>query len=181
MLTGLENAKVYPPKLSIFRQLINTHDNYACYRAQWLQNPGLPFLRPHCLQLLHADNPGRVLSEIFLFVSYLDRKYECCGSTEDDLHDSFEDLNGDKRGEKGLRVGRRPEVRSTRGQLKRSQERSKKHAPFTPELSPKAKGSRSRKGCITCKKRKKKCDEKRPCCEFISFTQFSYRCQVYSS
>lgn len=100
MLTGLNNAKGYHSKLlilpnlieresrlSIFWNIINTENNYQCYRELWSRNPGLPFLFPHCVELHRASNKGRVIGEIFAFTSTLKWKDESRRSIADDLCD----------------------------------------------------------------------------------------------
>jgi hypothetical protein len=52
----------------------------------------------------------------------------------------------------------------TLAKVKRPRGRPRKHAELTPELMAKVRGRRSKTGCITCRKRKKKCDETKPGC-----------------
>jgi hypothetical protein len=52
----------------------------------------------------------------------------------------------------------------TPAKVKRSRGRPRKHAELAPELMAKMGGRRSKTGCITCRKRKKKCDETKPGC-----------------
>jgi len=55
----------------------------------------------------------------------------------------------------------------TPAQTKRPRGRPRKHPKPTPESMAKVTKGRSKTGCITCRKRKKKCDETKPGCEFI--------------
>jgi len=61
--------------------------------------------------------------------------------------------------------------------IKRGRGRPRK--PSIPAPEPKLKGGRTKTGCVTCRKRKKKCDEGKPACQYIpTFTYihtFSYR------
>lgn len=104
MLTGLKNAKGYHRKLlilpnlidkesrlSIFWNVINTEKNYQCYRELWSRNPGLPFLFPHCVELRHASNKGRVICEIFAFTSTLRWENESRRLIVDDLRDYLDE------------------------------------------------------------------------------------------
>jgi len=60
-----------------------------------------------------------------------------------------------------------PSAESTPAQPKRPRGRPRKHPKPTPESMAKVAKGRSKTGCITCRKRKKKCDETKPSCEFI--------------
>jgi hypothetical protein len=53
---------------------------------------------------------------------------------------------------------------STNAQGKRPRGRPRKHPKPTPESIAKVAKGRSKTGCITCRKRKKKCDETKPSC-----------------
>jgi hypothetical protein len=55
----------------------------------------------------------------------------------------------------------------TPAQTKRPRGRPRKHLKPTPESMAKVTKGRSKTGCITCRKRKKKCDETKPGCELI--------------
>lgn len=50
-------------------------------------------------------------------------------------------------------------------QVKRPRGRPRKHPKPTPESLTKVAKGRSKTGCITCRRRKKKCDETRPGCK----------------
>jgi hypothetical protein len=64
-------------------------------------------------------------------------------------------------------VSETPSAESTPAQPKRPRGRPRKHPKPTPESMAKVAKGRSKTGCITCRKRKKKCDETKPGCEFI--------------
>jgi hypothetical protein len=53
----------------------------------------------------------------------------------------------------------------TPAQVKRPRGRPRKHPKPTPESMAKVAKGRSKTGCITCRKRKKKCDETKPGCK----------------
>ncbi len=53
-------------------------------------------------------------------------------------------------------------------QTKRPRGRPRKHPRPNPETMAKIAKGRSKTGCLTCRKRKKKCDETKPGCEFMS-------------
>ncbi len=55
---------------------------------------------------------------------------------------------------------------STPAQVKRPRGRPRKHPKPSPEALAKVAKGRSKTGCITCRRRKKKCDETKPGCEF---------------
>ena len=57
---------------------------------------------------------------------------------------------------------------STPAPIKRPRGRPRKHPIPTPESMAKVTKGRSKTGCITCRKRKKKCDEAKPKCRSIS-------------
>lgn len=57
-----------------------------------------------------------------------------------------------------------PSASSTPITTKRPRGRPRKHPK--PELAAKVAKGRSKTGCITCRRRKKKCDERKPECEF---------------
>lgn len=59
-------------------------------------------------------------------------------------------------------------------QLKRPRGRPRKHPKPTPESQAKVTKGRSKTGCLTCRKRKKKCDEAKPRCRYISVLSTSY-------
>jgi hypothetical protein len=52
------------------------------------------------------------------------------------------------------------------GKVKRPRGRPRKH-PLTPAATAKTAKGRSKTGCLTCRKRKKKCDEAKPRCECL--------------
>jgi hypothetical protein len=52
---------------------------------------------------------------------------------------------------------------------KRPRGRPRKHPKANPDSVMKLSKGRSKTGCITCRKRKKKCDEAKPGCELIVF------------
>ena len=61
-----------------------------------------------------------------------------------------------------------PELATAQSKQKRPRGRPRKH-PLTPVVSAsKVTKGRSKTGCITCRKRKKKCDEAKPRCAFAS-------------
>jgi hypothetical protein len=64
-------------------------------------------------------------------------------------------------------VSETPSAESTPAQPKSPRGRPRKHPKPTPESMAKVAKGRSKTGCITCRKRKKKCDETKPGCEFI--------------
>jgi hypothetical protein len=55
---------------------------------------------------------------------------------------------------------------STPAQVKRPRGRPRKHPKPSPEALAKVAKGRSKTGCITCRRRKKKCDETKPGCKF---------------
>ena len=55
---------------------------------------------------------------------------------------------------------------STTAQIKRPRGRPRKHPKPSPEALAKVAKGRSKTGCITCRRRKKKCDETKPGCKF---------------
>lgn len=55
---------------------------------------------------------------------------------------------------------------STLAQVKRPRGRPRKHPKPSPEALAKVAKGRSKTGCITCRRRKKKCDETKPGCKF---------------
>ncbi len=58
---------------------------------------------------------------------------------------------------------------STPAQVKRPRGRPRKHPKPSPEALAKVAKGRSKTGCITCRRRKKKCDETKPGCKFGLF------------
>lgn len=56
-------------------------------------------------------------------------------------------------------------ISSTPVTAKRPRGRPRKHPKTTPEEKAKITKNRSKTGCITCRRRKKKCDEKKPGCQ----------------
>jgi hypothetical protein len=66
---------------------------------------------------------------------------------------------------KGSVAPETPSVVSTPPQIKRPRGRPRKHPKPTAESQAKITKGRSKTGCITCRKRKKKCDEAKPGCE----------------
>jgi hypothetical protein len=56
---------------------------------------------------------------------------------------------------------------STPAVIKRPRGRPRKHPKISPETMSKITKGRSKTGCITCRRRKKKCDETKPGCELI--------------
>lgn len=68
---------------------------------------------------------------------------------------------------KGSVVPETPSSVSTPAQVKRPRGRPRKHPKPTPESMAKVAKGRSKTGCITCRKRKKKCDETKPGCTSI--------------
>ena len=56
---------------------------------------------------------------------------------------------------------------STPAVTKRPRGRPRKHPKISPESMAKITKGRSKTGCITCRRRKKKCDETKPGCELI--------------
>ena len=61
-------------------------------------------------------------------------------------------------------------------QAKRPRGRPRKHPVPAPESVSKVTKGRSKTGCITCRKRKKKCDEAKPRCELLSSPSKSNQC-----
>lgn len=59
-----------------------------------------------------------------------------------------------------------PSSDSVSALAKRPRGRPRKHPKPTPESLAKVAKGRSKTGCITCRKRKKKCDETKPGCEW---------------
>jgi hypothetical protein len=60
--------------------------------------------------------------------------------------------------------------------VKRPRGRPRKH-PLTPSVvANKITKGRSKTGCLTCRKRKKKCDEAKPRCEPLLTSSWSRRC-----
>jgi hypothetical protein len=59
-----------------------------------------------------------------------------------------------------------PSSTSTPAQVKRPRGRPRKHPKPSPESLAKVAKGRSKTGCITCRRRKKKCDETKPGCKF---------------
>lgn len=55
------------------------------------------------------------------------------------------------------------------GPVKRPRGRPRKHPLPSPDTQPKVAKGRSKTGCITCRRRKKKCDETKPQCRSGSF------------
>ncbi|EKD14908.1 C6 transcription factor OefC [Drepanopeziza brunnea f. sp. 'multigermtubi' MB_m1] len=70
-----------------------------------------------------------------------------------------------------------PESPSTTVQAKRPRGRPRKHPKPTPESLAKVSKGRSKTGCITCRKRKKKCDETKPGC--LNCEKNSVKCEGY--
>ncbi|KAE8444652.1 hypothetical protein EG329_014400 [Mollisiaceae sp. DMI_Dod_QoI] len=66
---------------------------------------------------------------------------------------------------------------STPAQIKRPRGRPRKHPKPTPESMAKVAKGRSKTGCITCRKRKKKCDETKPGC--MNCEKNSVKCEGY--
>ena len=58
---------------------------------------------------------------------------------------------------------------------KRPRGRPRKHPKVSPDSVVKTAKGRSKTGCITCRKRKKKCDEAKPGCEYLGWTFFPPR------
>ena len=52
---------------------------------------------------------------------------------------------------------------------RRPRGRPRKHPKPSPSPLSKPPKGRSKTGCITCRRRKKKCDERKPTCEFFLF------------
>lgn len=63
------------------------------------------------------------------------------------------------------------------GQAKRPRGRPRKHPKPNPDAVSKVTKGRSKTGCITCRKRKKKCDETKPEC--MNCQKNSYKCLGY--
>lgn len=59
----------------------------------------------------------------------------------------------------------------TQGLVKRTRRRPRKHPVTSPSISNKTPKYRSRTGCFTCRRRKKKCDESRPHCMWVNCDQ----------
>lgn len=74
---------------------------------------------------------------------------------------------------KGNIVPETPSAGSTPAQTKRPRGRPRKHPKPTPESMAKVTKGRSKTGCITCRRRKKKCDEAKPGCESIQTPAYS--------
>ncbi|EHL02126.1 putative transcriptional regulatory protein moc3 [Glarea lozoyensis 74030] len=70
-----------------------------------------------------------------------------------------------------------PSATSTPAQAKRPRGRPRKHPKPTPESQAKITKGRSKTGCITCRKRKKKCDEAKPGC--MNCEKNSVQCEGY--
>ncbi|TVY82266.1 Transcriptional regulatory protein moc3 [Lachnellula suecica] len=70
-----------------------------------------------------------------------------------------------------------PPTESTPAQTKRPRGRPRKHPKPTPESLAKISKGRSKTGCITCRKRKKKCDETKPGC--MNCEKNSVQCEGY--
>ncbi len=65
-----------------------------------------------------------------------------------------------------------PSSISTPALVKRPRGRPRKHPKPTPESLSKVAKGRSKTGCITCRKRKKKCDETKPGCKLCESAIF---------
>ncbi|TVY41524.1 Transcriptional regulatory protein [Lachnellula subtilissima] len=78
---------------------------------------------------------------------------------------------------KGNIVSESPSSESTPAQIKRPRGRPRKHPKPTPESMAKVTKGRSKTGCITCRKRKKKCDETKPGC--MNCEKNSVQCEGY--
>ncbi|OWO97910.1 transcription factor Cys [Marssonina coronariae] len=70
-----------------------------------------------------------------------------------------------------------PTRMSTPTLIKRPRGRPRKHPKPTPESLSKVAKGRSKTGCITCRKRKKKCDETKPGC--LNCEKNSVKCEGY--
>ncbi|KUJ14977.1 uncharacterized protein LY89DRAFT_698502 [Mollisia scopiformis] len=70
-----------------------------------------------------------------------------------------------------------PSSVSTPAQVKRPRGRPRKHPKPTPQSMSKVAKGRSKTGCITCRRRKKKCDETKPGC--INCEKNSVKCEGY--
>lgn len=71
-----------------------------------------------------------------------------------------------------------PSSASTPAQAKRPRGRPRKHPKPTAESMAKVAKGRSKTGCITCRRRKKKCDETKPGCECHVVFRYRYRTQT---
>ncbi|KAG9230043.1 fungal-specific transcription factor domain-containing protein [Amylocarpus encephaloides] len=74
-------------------------------------------------------------------------------------------------------VPRTPSAGPSPTQAKRPRGRPRKHPKPTPEQQAKVIKGRSKAGCITCRKRKKKCDEAKPGC--MNCEKNSVQCEGY--
>lgn len=59
---------------------------------------------------------------------------------------------------------------------KRPRGRPRKHLKVNPDSMVKFAKRRSKTGCITCRKRKKKCDEAKPTCKLDIYRMYSSIC-----
>jgi hypothetical protein len=77
----------------------------------------------------------------------------------------IDDDDVDMTGVKESTVPETPSASTSPVTTKRPRGRPRKHPKVNPDLVVKVPKGRSKTGCITCRKRKKKCDEAKPGCE----------------
>ena len=58
LLFGLLEANVHPSAISFV--IVDPHDNYANYRALWVQRPGIPFMVPHVRVIRSTEDQRKV-------------------------------------------------------------------------------------------------------------------------
>jgi len=96
--------------------------------------------------------------------------------TTDDIIPKIEELDEDDVDDvKTLPAVEESPISPTRAVAKRPRGRPRKHPLNSPTAITKPPKGRSKTGCITCRRRKKKCDETKPHCMHTSSIIFCWR------